>query len=269
MKLACAALFAAATLAAQQPTTRSLNDINWMEFQEWVPSKIQTVLIPTGTIEAHGVINNGADNTAPESMARDIAPRLNALYAPVLPYGVTGSLAPYAGTFAISEKAYRPFATEVLEGWAKQGFKNLIVVNGHGGPQTAILNDIAADVGARHRVRVLVINWWAVCSDITKEVFGEDGGHAGWNETAYVQAIDPKLVQQSRYKDSLATPRAAPDSWFAYPFPYSIILYQPNQGLVKFDAARAQRYRQAVNDRIESLIRDTIAKWDEAKIFAR
>jgi creatinine amidohydrolase len=41
-----------------------MSDINWMEFKEVVPSKINTVILPTGTLEPHGVINNGADITA-------------------------------------------------------------------------------------------------------------------------------------------------------------------------------------------------------------
>lgn len=250
-----------------QPTTRALNDINWMEFQEFIPAKIDTILIPTGTMEAHGVINNGADNTAPEAIVREIAGPLNAVYAPVLPYGVTGALAPYAGSFSIKESHYRAFVSDVLEGWAGHGFKNLIIVNGHGGPQTAILEGIATDVGARLRVRVMVINWWALASDLTKEIFGEDGGHAGWNETAYVQAVNPKLVDPKRYSKELATARPAPATWFAYPFPSSIILYQPNQGYVRFDGAKAEQYRKAVNERMRSLIADTIAKWDKAKIF--
>lgn len=259
-------VLAALTLPAQ-PISRSLNDINWMQFQELIPSKIETILIPTGTMEAHGVINNGADNTAPEAIVKAIAEPLNAVYAPVLPYGVTGALAPYAGGFSIKESHYRAFLTDVLEGWAGHGFKNLIIVNGHGGPQTAILESIATDVGSRLRVRVLVINWWSLSSDLTKEIFGEDGGHAGWNETAYVQAVDPKLVDAKRYSDDLATARPAPSTWFAYPFPSSIILYQPKQGYVRFDADKAERYRKAVNERVRSLIADTVAKWDKAKIF--
>jgi creatinine amidohydrolase len=69
--------FLAALALSAQPSTRSLNEINWMEFQEWIPSKIQTILIPTGTMEAHGVINNGADNTAPEAIVKAIAGPLN------------------------------------------------------------------------------------------------------------------------------------------------------------------------------------------------
>lgn len=263
--LVAAVPLSAVLLFAQ--STREMNDINWMEFRELVPSKIDTVLLATGTIEAHGVANNGADNTAPVAIARAIAPRVNALIAPVVNYGVTGSLDAFAGTFSISESAYRAFMTDVLHGLAKNGFKNIIIINGHGGGQSGILSDLAEKTGREFRVRTLVVNWWAYCSDITLKVFGEDGGHAGWNENAFIQAIDRKLVHPERYSDALATPRQPAGSWQAYPFPSSIILYQPGQGFVKFDKAKADEYFKAVNDKVAGLIQDTIAKWDKAGIF--
>ncbi len=181
-------------------STREMDRINWMEFKELVPSKIQTVLLPTGTLEPHGVINNGADNTAPTAIAQTIAQRVNGMIAPTLPYGITGSMQAYPGAFQITEEAYRPFVKQILEGLAKNGFKNIIILNGHGGGQTAVLQSVAAEVAHEQKVRTLVINWWSFASDETKEVFGEDGGHAGLNETAFIQAIDPTLVHPERYK---------------------------------------------------------------------
>src|SRR5579884_1052716 len=262
--LICAAALAYAVSAQ---STREMNDLNWMEFRELVPSKIETVLLPTGTLEAHGVENNGADNTAPVAIARRMAPKVNALVAPVLNYGVTGSLDAYAGGMTISEAAYRPFVAELMSNLARMGFRNIIVINGHGGPQTAILNDVAEKVGREHRVRTLVTNWWTYCSDVTMKVFGEDGGHAGWNETAFIQAIDPKLVHPDRYSDALATPRPPAGAWSAYPFPSSIILYQAGQGYVKFDQQKAEQYFNAVVDKMTALVQETIAKWDKAGIF--
>src|SRR5437870_2028910 len=163
----CAALLMALCLPAAGQSTRELNDLNWMEFRELVPSKIETVLLPTGTLEAHGVANNGADNTAPLAIAQKMAARVNALVAPVVNYGVTGSLDAFPGAFSISEAAYRAYLADIMNGLASLGFRNLIVVNGHGGPQTAILNDIAEKVGRERRVRMLVTNWWAYCSDVT------------------------------------------------------------------------------------------------------
>ncbi|HEX6088272.1 MAG TPA: creatininase family protein [Thermoanaerobaculia bacterium] len=248
-------------LSAQE---RDMGRINWMEFRELVPSKITTVLLPTGTLEPHGVANNGADITAPEAMARTMAPRLNAMVAPAVPYGITGSMEAYPGAFQIPESAYRPYLKAVLEGLAKNGFRNIIILNGHGGPQTAVLNAIAGEVATEKRVRTLVINWWSFASDVTKDVFGEDGGHAGWNETAMVQAIDRTLVHPERYNDRLATAYPAPGTWSAVPFPSSIGLYQPGQGYPKFDQRKADEYYRKVTDKVAALIRDTIAKWDEA-----
>lgn len=261
------ALSSLAALAQPQKDSvpvRDLERINWMEFREVVPSRVQTVLLATGTLEPHGVVNNGADNTAPEAIARRIAPRVNAMIAPTIPYGMTGSLEAYPGAFQLTESAYRPFVKQVLEGLAKNGFRNIIVLNGHGGPQTAVLNAVAAEVAAEKRVRTLVVNWWSFASDITKEVFGEDGGHAGLNETALIQAIDPTLVHPERYRPDLATAYPAPGTWSAAPFPSSIGLYQPGQGYPKFDQRKADEYFNKVTDKVAALVSDTIRKWDMA-----
>jgi creatinine amidohydrolase len=268
MKSACLTLlvlFAPAfALTAGAPSTRDLGDVNWMELKDVVPAKINTVIVPTGTLEPHGVINNGADITAPVAIAREIAPRVNAMVAPVIPYGMTGSMDAYAGSFSISEAAYRGYVHDVLAGLAKNGFRNLIIVNGHGGPQTAALNAVAAEVGREARVRTLVINWWSYASDVTLEVFKEDGGHAGWNETAFIQAVDPKLVHAEKYSDDLATPNPAPNTYSAYPAPSSIGLYKEGEGYPKFDQARADEYFKKVCAKIEKLVIDTRNKWDKA-----
>jgi creatinine amidohydrolase len=245
-------------------STREMDRINWMEFKEAVPGKINTVLLPTGTLEPHGVINNGADNTAPTAMAKTIARRVNAMIAPTLSYGITGSMEAYPGAFQITESAYRPFVKQILEGLAKNGFRNIIILNGHGGGQTAVLQAVAAEVATEKKARTLVINWWSFASDETKEVFGEDGGHAGWNETAFIQAIDRTLVHPERYKDDLATAYPTAGTWAATPFPSSIGLYQKGQGYPKFDQKKADEYYRKVTDKVANLINEVVGKWNLA-----
>ena len=246
-------------------STREMERINWMEFKAVVPSKTSTVLLPTGTLEPHGVINNGADNTAPFAMAKTIARRTNAMIAPTLPYGMTGSLEAYPGAFQITEAAYRPFVKQILEGLVKNGFRSIIILNGHGGGQTAVLNLVATEVATEKHVRTLVINWWSFASDETKEIFGEDGGHAGNNETAFIQAIDRTLVHPEKYTGpemTTAVPTAG--TWTAVPFPSSIELYQKNQGYPTFDQAKADLYYKKVTDKVANLIIETVKKWDIA-----
>src|SRR5438874_7517834 len=129
------------------PSTREMERINWMEFRESVPAKINTVLLPLGTLEAHGVAANGTDIIAPVAMARAIAERVNAMIAPAVPYGFTGILDAYPGSFTIPEDAYRAYVRAVLVGLARYKFRNIVLLNGHGGGQTAILSALAHAVG--------------------------------------------------------------------------------------------------------------------------
>ncbi|MDQ3069039.1 MAG: creatininase family protein [Acidobacteriota bacterium] len=256
-----------AAIAQGSPRTRDLSRINWMEFKEWVPSRVQTVLLPLGTLEPHGVTANGADILAPVAIASAIAPRLNAFVAPVVPYGMTGSMDAYAGAFTIPEEAYRPYVRAVVAGLARQGFRNIILLNGHGGGQTAVLNDIAQAAGRELRVRTLVINWWSLATDVTIATFGYDGGHAAENETAFMQAIDPSLVLKDRYTGpGMVTPNAAAGTYSAYPAPSSITLYKAGEGYPTFDEAKAKLYFERVNEKVALLIEDIIRKWNLAGV---
>ncbi len=87
-------------------STREMDRINWMEFKEAVPSKMNTVLLPTGTLEPHGVINNGADNTAPTAIAQKIAQRVNAMIAPTL-NGKHGSVSGRVSNYRRSLSSFR------------------------------------------------------------------------------------------------------------------------------------------------------------------
>jgi creatinine amidohydrolase len=250
--------------AADVPRTRELERINWMEFREWVPARIKTVLLPLGTLEPHGVTANGADILAPVALAREIAPRLEAMVAPVVPYGFTGSMDAYPGAFTVPAEPYRAYVRAVLVGLARNGFRSIILINGHGGGQTALLSALAEEVGREEKVRLLVVNWWSYCSDVTREVFGQDGGHAGDNETAFLQAIDPTLVHPERYSPEMTTAYPAPGTWSAYPFPSSIGLYQEGQGHPRFDPVKAKLYFRKVSEKVASLVESTIRKWDLA-----
>jgi creatinine amidohydrolase len=247
------------------PTTREMERIGWQEFREWVPGRIDTVLLPLGTLEAHGVIPNGTDIMVPVAIAKETAPRVNAMIAPVIPYGFTGILDAYPGSFTVPENVYREYVRAVLLGLAKNKFKNIILLNGHGGGQTAILSSLVQEAGRETQTRMLVVNWWSYCSDVVQEVFGEDGGHAGNTETAAILTIDPSLVDKKRYSGSeMATAIPAPNTWSAYPFPSSILLYKEGEGLPDFDVAKAKKYFGKVNDKIARLIKETIKKWDLA-----
>jgi creatinine amidohydrolase len=260
-----ASLLLCLSVSAQDLPSRRMDDLNWLEFRELVPAKVKTVLLTTGTLEPHGVIASGADNLAPVRIAEAVAPEVNALIAPHIPYGVTGAMAPYPGATHIPAEVYAPYVRAVLEGLARNGFRHVVIVNGHGGPQTEVLQRVAAEVALERGVHTLVINWWSACADITQEVFGNPGGHAGENETAFLQAINPKLVKRELLPQVTATPNPPPGSWSATPAPSSIGLYQAGTGMPRdFDQKKADEYLRRVTARVAQLINETVAKWEKA-----
>ena len=248
----------------QELPSRYMDELNWVHFREIVPAKVRTVLLTTGTLEPHGVTANGADNLAPKKIAETIAgdPGINALIAPHIPYGVTGGMAPYPGATHIPEDVYEPYVRAVLLGLVRNGFQNIIVINGHGGPQTALLMKVSREISLAHEVNTLVVNWWSTCSKAAVEVFGNRGGHAGENETAFIQAINPKLVHPELLEKLAASPVPPPASWQATPFESSISMYERGKGFPgDFDQAKADEYFKQVTECVGHLVRGTLAKW--------
>ncbi|MBS3819098.1 creatininase family protein [bacterium] len=258
--------FGASAQKKTELSTREMNFLSWQKIQKVVPESIQTVLLPVGSIEPHGVIPNGTDNLAPETIARHIAEKVEALIAPTLNYGVTPSMEAFPGAVSISSKAYSPFVKDVLRGLAQNKFKNIIILNGHGG-NTELLHQAASRVSRSCGVRILVVNWWSLTAEDVQEVFGEKGGHAGNNETAYIQAVYPQYVNPENFEKDMATPNPKGTSWFAVPVPSSILLYKKGEGYPTFDMEQAKEYFRRVNQRVVRLIQDVIKKWDKAGLY--
>jgi creatinine amidohydrolase len=64
----------------------------------------------------------------------------------------------------------------------------------------------------------------------------------------------------------MTTAIPAPNTWSAYPFPSSILLYKEGEGYPTFDSDKARTFFNKVNDKIARLIEDTIQKWDLANL---
>ncbi len=260
--LIVASVVALVPLPAAAQSTRMLEDLNWIEVGRLVPDSIGTVLLPAGTLEPHGVVNNGADNTVPFELAKRLARRLNALVAPTIPYGVTTNLDEYPGTFAIKPQTFEEYVYEILLGLAHNGFRNIVIINGHG-PNGAPLRAAAERVWRETDSRLLVAEWWTLTAELTEQVYGAQGGHAGNNETGAILAVRPDLVHPELYTGAdMTTPR--PSGWTAFPFPSSVLLYRAGEGYPDFDRDKAQRFFAGVVDRLTDLVAEVIEKWDRA-----
>ncbi len=238
---------------------RELQRLTWKHIKELVPDNIDTVLFPVGTVEAHGAAAIGTDNIIPQSLAEYLADKINALIAPVLNYGITKSLYGYPGSIAIRPANFESFIGDILHSFKDTGFRKVIILNGHGGNNTA-LKSAAQEFFHDCRIPVAVIHWWQLCDDLVKEFYGEAGAHAGLDETAMVQAIDESLVDKSLYDDNM--PYHFQPGADVYPVPGSILLYVENEGLPDFDVNKAREYQKKVFNKVEEFVRFVISRWE-------
>ncbi|MEE8575742.1 MAG: creatininase family protein [candidate division Zixibacteria bacterium] len=237
---------------------RRLQNLNWLTVRELVPSQIDTIILPVGTVEAHGSSCLGTDNVIPEAISDDIAESINALIAPCVNHGVTRSLQRYAGGTAVSPSTLKLYVGEILDSLAACKFHNVIIMNGHGGNNSA-LKDAAFEFHARNQANVCVVHWWQLCEQMTNEFFGHAGGHGGTDETAMVLAVDPSLVSQEQYSRDLAYQfKPGAD---VYPVPGTILLYKEGEGYPEFDVEQAERYRVEVSRYVSEFIQSVLDRW--------
>ena len=239
-----------------------LEEMNWMEFQELVPQKINTVLLPVGTIEAHGVTNLGTDVSIPLFICEKIADDLKAIIAPPVYYGITRTLYSYPGSLTVSSQTFESYLTEIILSLAEKGFSRILVINGHGGHFSELKN-AAMRVHREKKAQVAVIHWWILCEEVTKKFFGQTGGHAGLDENAAVLAINSKLVKKARYKKDMVSLQK--NGIYSLPSPGSILIYKENEGFPEFDQKRAKLYLNKVIQKIKDEILNLFGRWEKLK----
>jgi creatinine amidohydrolase len=239
-----------------------LEDMNWMEFGESVPGKIDTAILPVGTIEAHGVTNLGTDVSIPVFIAERIAEDLNAIIAPPVYYGITGSLYSYPGSLTVSPPVFESYLTEIMLSLADKGFSRILVINGHGG-QMDELKNATMKVHREKKVKVAVIHWWILCEELTRKFFGETGGHAGLDENAAVLAIDKNLVKRRRYKKEMV--HLQKSGVYSLPAPGSILIYKQGEGYLDFDVKKAKAYMDKVVGKIKDDVLEIFEKWKKSE----
>jgi creatinine amidohydrolase len=242
--------------------TRRIEDLNWMEFKRLVPKKTDAVLVPVGTIEAHGVTGLGTDNQIPASICCRIADTVDALIAPAVSYGITRTLLPYPGSVTVLSDTFERYVFEVAAGLADTGFRRIVFMNGHGG-NTDALKSVSLRLYPEKKTYSMVVDWWTLCAEEIKQVYGHVGGHAGTDETAMVQVDHPEQVRRQDYKKEMAF--LAQPGLAAVPFPGSIILYKQDEGYPDFDPAKAEKLMNAVCAKVEATLLDVFKRWSRIR----
>ena len=135
-----------------------ISDINWSAVEDYLGRDDRAVL-PLGSTEQHAGLSLSVDSILSEQVAIHAAEPLGIPVFPVVPYGVTPYFLDYPGSISLRVSTYVAIVRDILDVMARQGFKRILLCNGHGGNAPA--GSIAIEWMADHPgVQVKFHNWW-------------------------------------------------------------------------------------------------------------
>jgi len=140
------------------------------------------VVFAVGSIEQHGPhLPLLTDSIIAEAVACEVAKRFGAVLGPTLQVGVSPEHMGFPGTLTLTPKTFKAVVGELAKSLRMHGFKEVIIINGHGGNNRAL----AGMKGVR------VVN-------LTECLKPYD--HAGEVETSLIMHIRPELVDRGRIR---------------------------------------------------------------------
>ena len=158
-----------------------ISEMNWMMVEEYLKRDDRAVL-PLGSTEQHAYLSLSTDSILAERLAIEAAEPLGVPVFPVLSYGITPYFRAFPGTITLRMQTYTSVIRDILDAISEQGFKRILIVNGHGG-NTPAQGFIGEWSPRRPGTRIKFHNWWNA-PKVWAQVQAIDpvASHASWME---------------------------------------------------------------------------------------
>jgi len=156
-------------------------ELHWMHVEAYL-ERDDRVVLPVGSTEQHGYLSLETDNILAEGVSAEAAEPLGVLVLPVLAYGLTPSFARYPGSPTLRLETFVAVLRDLLDSLHGQGFRRLLLVNGHGGNIAG--GSLAREWAAAHPdAQAIFHSWWSseLVLAAAREVDPEPS-HANWFE---------------------------------------------------------------------------------------
>jgi creatinine amidohydrolase len=182
---------------------RNLFEMTRPEVEQAIASGIDTVIVPFGSTEQHGLhLPLGTDAILGEALGDRVARSLgNALLAPGLPIGCSEHHMDFAGSMTLSQETFIQVVADLCRSLAHHGFKHIALIPTHGGNFAPLAKAVEAIRPELPEVNLIAFtDLMAFMDEIfrvgkTQKVTPEQaGGHSGEFETSLMLTVRPDLV---------------------------------------------------------------------------
>ncbi len=194
-----------------------VSESNWQQIETYLKTDDRAIL-PLGSTEQHAGLSLSVDSILSEKVAADAAAPFGIPVFPVVAYGITPYFLSYPGTISIRQETYISLVRDILDGLRRQGFRRILIVNGHGGNQPA--GSLAIEWMADNPdTAVKFHNWWNAPKTFAKvQEIDTVASHASWMENfPWTRLEGVKQPTQQKPMIDLARMRVmSPDAVKAY-----------------------------------------------------
>ncbi|MEM3523921.1 MAG: creatininase family protein [Thermoproteota archaeon] len=219
-------------------------------------------VLPVGSIEIHGPhMPTGTDSITIREITRMAAEKEPAVVLPTLYYVYVPENRHFPGTISLSARTILTILEEICDEVARNGFKKILIVNGHGGNNSLLRVFLRESLHKKkdYVIYVLVEPWFSIEEIAEKICESKVTGHACERETSMGLYLFENLIKMENVKQEAKTGGTnlpgieTPVDWQAY----AVQLYLGNPRLATKEKGRI------LVERLIDFIADAIKKVKE------
>ncbi len=173
--------------------------MNHEEAKEYLERR-DIAIIPVGSVEVHGPhLPLGTDAYIAEATSKVMADEEDGIVFPTIYYTFTDTLKHLAGSMHLPQRLIIDHLKQICLHAVNQGFKRIILVNGHGG-NSPLLQNLVLETFDEVGLPVIYVDPWSYASrhGITEQVFGEKASDGAYVEGSAVLGALQIIGKKSR-----------------------------------------------------------------------
>lgn len=161
------------------------------------------VIVPMGSTEEHGPHSPTGDYLITDTIAEAVAQATGDIVTPTIPFSYSEYFRHYPGTITLQVETLRLLVRDVVGSLLDEGFRHVILFNGHKGNEP-ILQTLIREFRRERGVLVPVVAplGFAQSGPLMRELYGDNPiGHGGEPVGSMMSYVRPELVALERAED--------------------------------------------------------------------